>query len=192
MNKLLVIAGAAGIAVAAWAAGGAAEPPVPVSEPWFQAELPATWRALPELADTAQQAAVARADDQRLTIETRAWGDPAAGCFAVAQHALMPSGGSSRDLHEALQGRFDDGDEGDDDGPALEIQDYSFEDLDARAESTMAFTLGPMQGASRVISTRDASGMVRAVAASCFYNDREPERSAKRCERLLSTFVATP
>jgi hypothetical protein len=190
MKRVLVVAGAAGLALAAWAAGGAAEPPVPVSEPWFQAELPATWRELPELADTAQQAAAARADDQRLRIETRAWGDPAAGCFAIAQHALMPSGGTSRDLHDALQRGLDDDD--DDDGPALEIRDYSFEDLDARAESKMAFTLGPMQGTSRVVSTRDASGMVRAVAASCFYNDREPERSANRCERLLSTFVATP
>lgn len=191
-GRALLVAGV-GLAVTAVAANLAAEPPQPVSEQWFQAELPATWRPLPELAEASRTAAAERADDTRLVIETRAWGDPAAGCFALAQHALMPSAGSSRDLHEALRsslGQVPDG--ADEDAQGLEIRDYTFADRDASAESAFAFGLGPMQGAARVISTRDASGMVRAVAASCFYNDREPERSAQRCERLLTTFVALP
>jgi hypothetical protein len=187
MIRPIAIAAAAAVGFAAVAAGAS---PRPVSEPWFQAELPATWRALPELAEASQQGAAEHADDARLVLETRAWGDPAAGCFAVAQHALMPSGGSSRDLHDSLRDSLGDDDE--EEGPALTVRDYRFEDLDSRAESTLSFSLGPMQGLARVVSTRDASGMVRAVAASCFYNDREPERSAQRCQRLLSTFVALP
>ena len=126
--------------------------------PTAHANVPATWRALPDMARAI--AAAAHVPDT----DAQAWGEPARGCYAVwlAVPAQAGSDAIEADLHGVA---------------GLAVQGVA---RPSPGEVTLAFARAPYHGRLRA---RAAAGRTEALA--CFWNAREPAACQAACDGIL-------
>jgi hypothetical protein len=174
-----------------------------------------TWQPLPALAQDAR-AALARSTPKatpetgteampeakidarpEASIDVALHGDPAMGCFVLA----LRTGSGSAAMHDALREALSRPGQG---APAWTLRDWSTAPVPGPApagapagtppvpvgtRSTFAFTGKDLQGEVRVLS-RGLNPPADTMAVACFYNEREPERSARLCQRMLPALEA--
>lgn len=124
-------------------------------------------------------------------------GDPGMGCFVLA----LRMGSGSAAMHDALREALSRPGQ---DAPAWTLRDWSTAPVPGPApagapagtppvpvgtRSTFAFTGEDLQGEVRVLS-RGMTPPADTMAVACFYNEREPERSARLCQRMLPALEA--
>lgn len=154
------------------------------------AAAPGTWRELPMLAEKATSAALALWPD--IALRVRAAGDPAMGCFLLVAEAEVQAADAG--VHEAL-------------GKALERAGMTTSQAQTspppgslsttgRTVSALALETDPFRGRAVLVSSpMSGSSPHDAIAirlAACFYSQREPELSARLCEKILREFEAEP
>jgi hypothetical protein len=129
--------------------------------------VPAGWRALPEIAEAVAAAAAAPG----VTISgSRAWGEPAMGCYAAA---FELRGGD--DTADAIATDVIAGFGG---TLALTGTQRTAGRIDA------AFARGAYRGELRVTIVA-AGGAPTVSVLACFANDREPDACAATCAKLM-------
>lgn len=169
----------AGLAIATAACGRAAAedgsqrpaaPPVSVFAT-IRVKPPASWQALPAVGAAAGAAAVKAASTATTAIE--AWGDPAAGCYAIA----IDSRGTRREGVAASAARLE-----------AALAPLGAGKLPAVAQDRLDVEV-PIKGAgltgtARVRLFRAPNHPPQGIALVCAGNDREPARCKTQCEAL--------
>ncbi|MCB9561423.1 MAG: hypothetical protein H6709_15465 [Kofleriaceae bacterium] len=161
-------------AVAAPAGDAAVEPSH--DEPAHGIDVPATWRELPAIAEAAVDAA--REVLAGATVHAHAWGEPARGCYL----AVIDLHGQRRDTIAVVERELEAAL-----GDAAEVTEWTTSpDAEDRAELGARFSAGRMRGQLRVRLQLDGRRLPHALAAACFYNDRQPELCDDTCAPLLA------
>ena len=155
----------AGAAPAASGAAPAASGAAPAPSKPEPAAHPARWRALPAIAAAVTTAA---AGDGTVVDAASAWGDPAAGCYAVWLDAHGPAAPAPALADQVLAG-----------AAALAPADV-VKPAGPDGELAFAFARPPYRGRIRA---RLGSGRISAVA--CFGNQREPQACDAACAGVL-------
>jgi hypothetical protein len=145
-------------------------------------DVPAGWRELPAIADAAVAAATKIVDDAE--VHAHAWGETSRGCYL----AIVELVGSRRDtipkLKRELQAALE---------ASAELANWTTSpDNENDAEITTKFTAGRLKGAAHVHLAVDGLRMPRALAAACFYNERQPEVCEGACAPLLTMLAPPP
>jgi hypothetical protein len=155
-----------------------------------------TWQPLTALARDVRAALTGNAPEQaRAGIDAAFHGDPSMGCFVLA----LRMGSGSAAMHDALREALSRPGK---DAPAWTLRDWNTAPVPAPASvpagappaligthSTFAFTGEALQGEVRVLS-RGTKPPADTLAVACFYNEREPARSARLCQRMLPALEA--
>jgi hypothetical protein len=123
---------------------------------------PAGWKALPDIAKAARDAAKAGG----VAVASEAWGEPSRGCYAVWLHLS----GNGASVEQVLAGISTE---------KLDTKDI-VKPADASGIVSMSFARPPYTGRVRA---RVESGTVTALA--CFANQREPLSCETACTGLL-------
>jgi hypothetical protein len=168
----------------------------PVVAPVIATHGGPTWQPLPEVAAQARAAVAAVTEDP---MDAVAHGDPAMGCFALVLRLGRGDASLHRALHDALAPDTSPGTASDQ--PPLTASDWTIAGDGAGVRSGFAFAGDALQGQVRVMSRgqqqQQGAGERRGPASgagalagdsmlvACFYNGREPARSARLCERML-------
>jgi len=172
-----------GVLALAGCTSAAADAPPPAAEaiaakdePRHGIDVPAVWKELPTVAEAASGAALAIAADAE--VHAHAWGETARGCFL----AIVALDGVRRDtmagVVKTMQAAIDDG---------LEVQEWtSSPDAEDHAELQARFTGHGTRGQLRASLVLDARRIPHALAAACFYNDRQPSVCENACTPLLA------
>ena len=124
--------------------------------------VPASWRALPELAAAVSSASHASAAE--------AWGDPAMGCYAAWLAAKGETGDADAVLAEVQR-----------DVPKIALTDIV--KPQGAGKLALSFERAPYRG--RVRATLATGGSITALA--CFWNEREPSACALACTGVLGS-----
>jgi hypothetical protein len=178
VDRRAVILAAA--AAAACQGASADSPPAPQPawspEPRHGIDVPADWKELPEVAATAVTAARGVLDDA--TVHAHAWGEPSRGCYL----AVVELHGKRRDsiatLKKELQASV---------GEGVELTDWTTSpDAEDSSQVEARFTGKGLTGQLRVQLILDRQRIPHALAAACFYNDREPATCENACTPLLA------
>jgi len=164
------------------------EPPTG-PEPGHGVDVPTGWTEQPAIAEAAVAAAKqALAPDA--AVHAHAWAEPARGCYL----AIVEAHGTRREdllkVIEQLQAGLGD----------IELADWTTSpDAEDQAEINARFTTTvgdapsvAMAGRIRVHLARDRQRFPHAVAAACFYNDRQPAACDDACAPLLSMLEPLP
>jgi hypothetical protein len=134
---------------------------------------PAGWVRMPAVEDAAAQAA-AKMPSAVTSVE--AWGDPGAGCYAVAVDARGVNAESiARSVERLAAGLKSLGV----DAKALP------KPVDETIDAPLPIKTGELTGTARVRVFRGADKHPQAVALACAGNAREPERCTSQCQALL-------
>lgn len=157
------------VALVACNAAGADPAPPPSAPPGALPGSPASWKALPTIAKAVASATAA----DGVTVDAAdAWGDPAAGCFALR---LAVHGGAA--TTDALVDQVVA-------GLTAQAGKLTFTELVKPAANgdvlAFAFARPPYRGRVRA---RLASGKITAMA--CFGNQREPATCDATCTHML-------
>jgi hypothetical protein len=169
------------VMLAACAAASADEPPPTAADlaKKYRLTVPADWVELPKIAEAARAAATTAAKDVTSTVV--AWGQPAAGCYAVlAEHRGGAKGesleASAKRLRETLAAL----------GvppavaPAKGTRPADVLDLDVPIASKQHDVTGTVR--ARLYR---AAGVPQATALACFHNQREPDHCRTLCQALI-------
>jgi hypothetical protein len=158
---------AAGAPDAAVAGEGMAEPVAPPTPP---ADLPPSFRPLPELAAGALAAAESVAAD--VEVSAGAWGDPAMECYLLVERVRFRS-------------------------PAADVAEAALEALGAASGLAIgeltrdgdrvgfAFTRPDLQGQGRLEVDAGSAPSVGVDLVACFHGPRYPARAGALCAALL-------
>jgi hypothetical protein len=180
VTRALAIAVGGGLALAACSDATAAESAVPAAAgaagvlDRMRVEAPASWVRLPAV-ETAAGAAAAGIAGAVTTIE--AWGDPAAGCYAIG----IDSRGTRAEGVAASANRLVA-----ELAPLGVAADAFTKPVLEPVDESVAISLGELAGAMRVRIYRDAAGVPQAMALACASNPREPERCKVQCDGLFA------
>jgi hypothetical protein len=173
-----------GSAAAGSAAAGSAAPPAtatPHAETTVGAVMthirvtpPGEWQRLPGV-ETA--AAAAAGEIKAATTEIEAWGDPAAGCYAIAIDAR----GAIAESVDASLSRL---------GAALaplgvdaKAMPKAVKDV---ADVELAIATGALTGTARIRMLRGPDRRPQGAALACAGNPREPARCKLQCDALFA------
>ncbi|MBP9204894.1 MAG: hypothetical protein KBG28_13065 [Kofleriaceae bacterium] len=154
--------------------------PAPVGAGAATADMPALppgWARL----DRVAAAGTAEAG-QGASVTVQAWGDRAAGCYAM----LVSSAGTTRASIAAVVAGLRE-------VVASELGAADLPDPTAGAgayDATVALTGGAMTGQLRVRAARASDGTPRLVALACVGNEREPAACQQACGPILATAPA--
>jgi len=124
--------------------------------------VPATWRAMPELAAAVASGGHAAAGE--------AWGDPAAGCYAAWLAVRGEAVGADAILAEVRR-----------DAPGITLTDV----VKPQGPGKLAFSFERAPYHGRVRATVASDGEIAALA--CFWNDREAAACALACTSVLGS-----
>ena len=147
-----------------------------VVTPVIEALGGATWEPLPEVAARARAAV-----EDAGAMNAVAYGDAAMGCFAL----VLRVDGSGEALHRALPEALAQQE------TPWTVSDWTVTGDRSGARSGFAFAGETLNGQVSVISrapqqhTGSAPPAGDSVLTACFYDAREPARSARLCRRLL-------
>lgn len=157
MKRLATAAAIAGALAAATLAWARG----PVETERYRLALPDDFVPLARLSGTP-------AEDDEVPIVRRAWGDVATGCVG-AVHELAAPGARADALHAAVVGGLGD------DGLALE-------ETGRDAGDRRYAVSGEVDGLLRVVTGGEP---LTAIAALCFWSDRDPAVCRVRCQAFL-------
>jgi hypothetical protein len=150
-----------------------------IDEPNHGIDVPADWKELPSIGDAATAAAkqVLGADAE---VHAHAWGEPSRGCYL----AIVDAAGTQRDTTRNLVAQLE---------AALtahvELTEWTASpDAEDTAEINARFVAeaAGMTGLARATMALDRRKLPHAVAAACFYNDRQPALCDNACAPLLA------
>jgi len=143
----------------------------------IEPRLPADWRDLPALAERAHAAATRRTGEN-IELAMRASGDPASGAFAMSAWVELRTGGAGFDsMPAALRAAADESE--------VVITDWR----QSRGDADFTFEWRAFRGTARVRSmSNERDGSLRATLLTCFYNERQPSRSAQACLTIMEIF----
>lgn len=169
-----VAAGCQGASAESTAGGG--EPPAWSPEPRHGIDVPADWKELPDVAAASVTAARNLLDG--VAAHGHAWGEPSRGCYL----AVVELHGRRRDsiatLKKELQAAV---------GEGVELTSWTTSpDAEDSSEIEARFTGKDLTGQLRIQLILDRQRIPHAVAAACFYNDREPATCENACTPLLA------
>jgi len=177
---LVALVGCRGAAAAsAEDAAAAAAPDLRPDEPRHGIDMPPDWKELPVIADAATAAAtrVLGADAE---VHAHAWGEPSRGCYLAIVDATGTERDTTRNLVAQLQTAL---------AARVELTEWTASpDAEDTAEINARFQAKPagMTGLVRATMALDRHKLPRAVAAACFYNDRQPALCDNACAPLLA------
>jgi hypothetical protein len=158
----------------------------PDVEPRHGIDVPADWRELPEVGVAATAAAreLLGADAK---VHAHAWGEPSRGCYLTIVEAFGARKDRIVDVATELQSSL---------GSALEVSDWTaspdsedVSEIQARFRGVAPAAHG-VSGLFHIHLALDADKFPHAVAAACFYNDRQPALCENACVPLLAMLVA--
>jgi hypothetical protein len=167
----MILAAGAACSVAA-----ADEPPPTAADlvKEYRLTVPVGWIELPRVAEAARGAAVGAAKD--VVTAVGAWGDPAAGCYAVLSEHRGARGesldASVKRLYEKLAGL----------GVAMPDPKTKVGDV-VDLELPIAAKELDLAGSVRVRLYR-AANIPQATLLACFHNQREPDHCRTLCKAL--------
>ena len=174
---ILVAAAVAGCRGAS--AEGQGEAPAWSPEPRHGIDVPAEWKELPEVAAAAVTAAREVVGD--VTVHAHAWGEPSRGCYL----AVVELHGTARDTIESLKKELEASV-----GDGVELTAWTTSpDAEDTSQIDARFT-GEMSGQLRAHLMLDARRVPHALAAACFYNDRQPAVCENACTPLLAMLAS--
>ena len=173
----------AALALACGCRGAEAEPqtrevPAPTGpdEPRHGIDVPAAWQELPAVAEAAT--AAARAVIEGVDVHAHAWGEPSRGCYLAVVGLTGQRSDSIPNVVKGLQVAVAEG---------VDVEEWtSTPDAEDHAELGARFVGKGMTGQLRVSLVLDARRIPRALAAACFYNDRQPGVCENACTPLLA------
>lgn len=171
---LLALVGCRGAAAADFDAGVVAQ-----DEPRHGIDVPAEWKELPTIGDAATAAALAVLGKDA-KVHTHAWGEPSRGCYLAIVDATGTLRDTTRNLVAQLQTAL---------AGHLELTEWTASpDNDTTAEINARFVskAAGMTGLARAVMALDNRKLPHAVAAACFYNDRQPAVCDNACAPLLA------
>jgi hypothetical protein len=158
----------------------------PDLEPRHGIDVPSDWRELPEVGASATAAARALLGEDA-KVHAHAWGEPSRGCYLAIVEAFGARKDRIVDVATELQNGL---------GTALELTEWTSSpdsedqsEIEARFRGQAPAAQG-MSGLFRVHLALDAQKFPHAVAAACFYNDRQPALCEDACVPLLAMLVA--
>jgi hypothetical protein len=173
---ILAAAVAAGCKGASADAPPADKAPAWSPEPRHGIDVPADWKELPEVAATAVTAARNVRED--LLVHGHAWGEPSRGCYL----AVVELHGKRRDTIPTLKKELEAAV-----GEGVEITAWtSSPDAEDSSQIEARFTGKGFTGQLRAQLILDRQRIGHALAAACFYNDREPAACENACTPLLA------
>jgi len=145
-------------------------------EPRHGIDVPAGWKELPEVAAAAVTAA--RSALEGVDVHGHAWGEPSRGCYL----AIVELHGRRRDtianLEKELAASL---------GEGTEITGWTTSpDAEDASEIDGRFRTATMTGQVHAYLVLDRRRIPHALAAACFYNDREPAVCENACTPLLA------
>jgi hypothetical protein len=158
----------------------------PAVEPRHGIDVPDDWRELPEVGSAAVAAARALLGEDA-NVHAHAWGEPSRGCYLAVVEAFGARKDRIIDVAGELQNAL---------GASLEVTEWTASpDAETASEIQARFTgMAPaahgMSGLFHVHLALDAEKFPHAVAAACFYNDRQPALCENACVPLLAMLVA--
>ncbi len=148
-------------------------------EPRHGIDVPADWKELPTIGDAATETAIAILGKDAV-VHTHAWGEPARGCYLTIVDATGVLRDTTRNFLTELQTALT---------AQVDVQEWSTSpDNEDTAEVNARFTAvaAGMTGRARVVMAVDRRKVPHAVAAACFYNDRQPAVCDNACVPLLA------
>ena len=177
VSRALAIAAAAGLALAACADAAASEAAAPAGPGVLErmrVAPSAGWVRLRAVEAAAGEAAAGIAGAVT-TIE--AWGDPAAGCYAIGIDSRGTRAEGIGASVDRLVGEL---------APLGVAPGAIPRPAMGTVDEQVPITLGELAGAVRVRLYRDAAGVPQAMALACASNPREPERCKIQCDGLFA------
>jgi hypothetical protein len=177
-----LVAGVLGLAACRGAhADHQASSVLPAEEPSHGIDVPADWKELPDVGS----AAVAAAREilgEDADVHAHAWGETSRGCYLAIVEAHGARKDRLVDVADQLQAAL---------GDAIEVKDWTTSpDAEDRSEIGARFTSADATGLLRAHLVLDGSKLPHAVAAACFYNDRQPAVCESACAPLLAMLAA--
>lgn len=148
-------------------------------EPRHGIDVPAGWKELPEVG-AAATAAAADILAKGAEVHTHAWGEPSRGCYLAIVDAKGAQRDTTRNFLDELQTSL---------ASHVAVTEWSTSpDSEDTAEVNARFSaqLAGMTGRARVLVALDGRKLPHAVAAACFYNDRQPAVCDNACVPLLA------
>lgn len=153
----------------------ASSPPAWSPEPRHGIDVPADWKELPEVAAAAVAAARGILED--VVTHGHAWGEPSRGCYLAVVELHGKRRDSIASLKKELEATV---------GAGVEITGWtSSPDAEDSSEVEARFT-GTLSGQLRAHLVLDRQRIPHALAAACFYNDRQPAACENACTPLLA------
>lgn len=172
---ILAVAAAAGCKGAS-AEATAQEGPAWSPEPRHGLDLPRDWEELPEVAESAVHAALEVLDG--VGVHAHAWGEPSRGCYL----AVVELHGKRRDTIAGLKKELEAAL-----GDRVELASWTTSpDSEDTSEITARFTGEAVRGQLHAHLVLDGQRIPHALAAACFYNDRQPTACENTCTPLLA------
>jgi len=146
--------------------------------------VPDHWRALPELARPARGALEVLGDD--VGARAQAWGDPAAGVYALlltgrANVVARPRDrvAIATDVHDQFRGLVET--------RGATLEPWTTEQGPRAVRSRAEVEQYGQRGELTMWSGYDADGRLMAAIALCFRNDRVVERTERECRSWLES-----
>jgi hypothetical protein len=177
VSRAVAIAVAGGLALAACADAAASEAAAPAGPGVLErmrVAPAAGWVRLRAVEAAAGEAAAAIAGAVT-TIE--AWGDPAAGCYAIGIDSRGTRAEGVAKSVDRLVAEL---------APLGVVPGAIPKPARDPVDQLVAITLGELAGSMRVRLYRDAQGVPQAMALACASNPREPERCKVQCDGLFA------
>ncbi|ACY17329.1 hypothetical protein [Haliangium ochraceum] len=143
------------------------------------------WHPLPPVAD---RVAAALQNASLAGAQSSAWGDPALGCFVIL--ARVPGG--SAEMHSSLRDALapPQGDAADSGprAPRTIASDFATELAETRIRSRFDLDNGLLRGSGWALS-QGVGTVPETWIAACAYSEREPELSARLCQRISAALA---
>ena len=175
-RRALIVAAALAGCQGASAESTPADLPAWSPEPRHGIDLPAEWKELPEVSATAVTAARNVLGDAH--VHAHAWGEPSRGCYL----AVVELHGKRRDSIPGLKKELEAAV-----GEGVELTAWTTSpDAEDSSQIEARFTGKGMTGQLRAQLMLDRRQVPHALAAACFYNDREPATCENACTPLLA------